>query len=154
MQGFDGLSLIVQGADVSQLHSVAVRVLFDPAQGQPLGSADIGTVYVDPAGTRLIEESADALRMRISAHEQVGMIASNILRFDVEDSEIVDTALMASTAALEACRVNLEERSDPLLHLPVETVEFTCQSLRVHLARFHGCGFFLFRDQPGDHAGR
>ena len=66
-QGFDGLSLVVQGADVSQLHSDAVRVLFDPAEGQSLGSAHVRTVFVDPAGARLIEKGAGAFRMRFTA---------------------------------------------------------------------------------------
>jgi hypothetical protein len=108
------------------------------AQGEPLGSAHVGTVFVDPAGTRLIQERTGAFRMRIAACEQVGMMASNVLCFHVEDSEIVDTALVASPAALETCRVDREERPDPLLHLPVETVELAGQSLRVHLVLFHG----------------
>lgn len=131
------MPLVVQGADVSQLHSDAVRVLFDPAEGQSLGSAHVRTVFVDPAGARLIEERAGAFRMRITACEQVGMMASNILRFDIEDSEIIDTALMAPAAALETCRVDRKERPDPLVHLPIDTVEFAGQLLRVHSNHFH-----------------
>ena len=137
-QGFDGLSLVVQGADVSQLHSGSVRVLFDPAQGEPLGSAHVGAVFVDPARTRLIEECTGAFRMRFTAREQVRMMASNVLRFDVEDRQIVDTALMASPAALETCRMDRDEWPDPLVHLPIDTVERAGQLLLVHLIFFHG----------------
>jgi len=132
------LSLIVQGADVSQLRSGAVRVLFDPAQGETLGSAHVGTVFVDPAGTRLVEKGAGPFRVGMTVHEQVGMMASNILCFHVEDGEIVDTALMASPAASETCSVDLEERPGPLVHLPIETVDLAGQLLRVHLKLFHG----------------
>lgn len=136
-QGFNRLSDVVQGADVAQLYGRAVRVLFDPAQGEPLGSAHVGAVFVDPAGARLIEKGAGPFRMRFTACQQVGMTASNVLRFDVEDTEIIDTALMASPAALETRRVDREEGSDPLVHLPIDTVDLTGQSLRVHLKLFH-----------------
>jgi hypothetical protein len=57
-------------------------------------------VFVDPARTRLIQKSAGALRVGITVCEQICMMASNVFRLDFENREIVDTALMATPAAL------------------------------------------------------
>jgi hypothetical protein len=90
-------------------------------------------VFVDSAGARRIEEGAPASWVGLAAQEQVGMVVSNVPRFDLEYAEIVYTALMASGSALQTCRVDGNEWPDPLVHLPIDTVELTGQSFGVHL---------------------
>jgi hypothetical protein len=80
-------------------------------------------VFVDPAGTLLIEKGTPALWVGIAAQEQVGVIAPNVPRFDLEHSEIVYAALMASSAAMDTFRMDGEERQDPLVHLLIDTAQ-------------------------------
>jgi hypothetical protein len=93
-------------------------------------------VFVNPACARLIEEGAGAFGVGSGFQEQVGIMAPDVFRFDLENREIVDTALTATAAALEAFRMDGQERPDPLVHLSIETVELAGQSFGVHLHGF------------------
>jgi hypothetical protein len=123
MQGLKGFSRIVQRTDVPPLRRGAVLELFDPAQGQPLGPAHVRAVFIDPACARSIEKGAGPFRVGVIAQEQIGMMASDVVRFHFEDAQPFDAATVTAFTANQASCMQAAEFLHPLVHLLVKSAE-------------------------------
>jgi hypothetical protein len=101
-QLLDGLAGFVERADVAKLDRLEPLVLVEPPQRKPLGSADVGALGVDPAGTVAIEERTRTLCMRDAGGEQLGVVPANGLGLDFEDAQPIDATRAAPAPARES----------------------------------------------------
>ncbi len=110
---------IVQRTDVTQLHRATVP-LFDPAERKPLGPADVWALIVNPTGAMLVEKRASALRVRRARGQELGVMGANVLRFDLEHRQTIDTARATAFPALQLRLVQNVQAADLASDLGVQ----------------------------------
>jgi hypothetical protein len=126
---------LVEGTDVAHLYHSRLT-LIEPSKRISLGPAHVGTVLVDPAGTLVVEKSARPLGMRTASPQQICMMSADVLRFDLEDGDVIHAAGCASETALEALGVDHIETGGLRVNIPIELRKLPEQLLgfRVHLS--------------------
>ena len=119
-QALQRLSAIVQRADIPVLQRLSGLVDLDPAQRQPLGPADVGTIRVDPATPLPVEEGAAPLGVSFALRQQRGVGPPDPLGLDLEDGDSVDAAIVATLSALESLPMAADQGSRFTVDLVVE----------------------------------
>lgn len=123
VQLFDRFSFVIEWADVAQFDEFSIDGLVDPSEGQTLGSADIWSIRINPTSPLRIKERAPAGWMRRLGREELRMIFPDIFGLYVEDGQVIDTTLAASSSALEPCAMFLCKASGLRIDLIVQHSE-------------------------------
>jgi len=113
--------LVVQRADIPELHGSTRLVPVEPAKGQSLAPADVGSVLVDAAAAVPVQEGAGALRVGMVDFQQPRVMASDAVGLDLEDGEVVHAAARAAGSASETRGVPSFQFRRPPVDLVVHT---------------------------------
>jgi hypothetical protein len=92
----------VHGADVPHFIELVLGSLFDPSERQPLGSADVRPMFINPASAVLVEKGARPFGVRPGVPKKGPVAASDLLCLHLEDRQLVDAATAAPQAAVQA----------------------------------------------------
>ncbi len=78
---------------------------------------------IDAAGAVLIEEGAGARQVGRTLGEELGVVAQDAVRFDLEHRQLVDAAVGAALTADQAAAVALGQLGDSIIDLAVQGID-------------------------------
>jgi hypothetical protein len=105
-QSFDGrLSHVVEGTDVAQLHRTPLSLL-DPTQREALGSANVRALVINSTGPVFVEKGARPHGVWNPGGQQCRVTATNGLRLDLENGQLIRATRTTSLTALKALRMD------------------------------------------------
>ena len=95
-----------------------------------LSPADVRSIGIDAAGPVSIEKCAGSLLVRLLFHEQGRVVKADVIRLNLKNSQLIDTALAAATSALQSRAMSVRDLSRPMIHFAVEGLQ-QCQGIAV-----------------------
>jgi len=115
-QELDRVPSLAEGADIAELDGgrqaqFRTGLIFNPAEREPLRSANVRAFRVDAARAVVIEKGTSAHGMGHSGGEKGAVVDPNFVGFDLENRKIVHATRAAASATAEAIAVKKKQSS-------------------------------------------